>query len=255
LVPSLVAPCTETQAASPTAIRPGGADIVDDGVVENLNGAGVAVDLELADMATIGERICRGFEGSGLVEAAFKIGRQPARLERRAGDFLKADDAVSPAHGKPAIGEIEIRRRHFEQMGGNLLALGDDLVGRHPQRRAADNRRARAGRAHAEGDAVRVAVDVLNFAGLDAEPLVEDLLEGRLVTLALVPMKTIVVPPGLKRISANSRPSDAARSIAKERPMPRNLPRPCASARRTGKSPYCASFSVSSNTSGKAPQS
>ena len=71
-------------------------------------------------------------------------------------------------------------------MGGDLLALGDDLVGCHPQRSAADHRRARAGRAHAEGDPVRVAVDVLDFARLDAEALVQDLLKGGLVALALI---------------------------------------------------------------------
>ena len=71
-------------------------------------------------------------------------------------------------------------------MRRHLLALGDNLVGRDPQRRTADHGRARAVGADAERDPVGVAVDVLHLVRVDAEPLVEHLLEHGFVALALV---------------------------------------------------------------------
>jgi hypothetical protein len=70
-------------------------------------------------------------------------------------------------------------------MCGNALAFGDDLVGRHPQGRTTDYRRARAVGADAEGNAVGVAVNVLYGHRVEPEPFVEHLFERCLVALAL----------------------------------------------------------------------
>ena len=94
--------------------------------------------------------------------------------------------AVGAGDREIAVGEFDVGVGGFEQMRGKRLALGDDLVGRHPQGRAADHRRARAVGADAEGDAVGVAVDVLYVAGSSPSFSFEHLLEGRLVALALV---------------------------------------------------------------------
>jgi len=61
----------------------------------------------------------------------------------------------------------------------------DYLAGREGQRRAADHHRARAVRAHAEGHAIGVAVDVLNVVGVETKALAEDLFERRLMPLAM----------------------------------------------------------------------
>ena len=113
-------------------------------------------------------------------------------------------------------------------MRRHLLALGDDLVGSDPQRRAGDHRRARAVRADAERDPVGVAVDVLHLVRIDAEPLVEHLLEHGLVPLALV-LAAHQQGDVAARVKA-----DFGEFLARRRPpsrsgwrcpMPRNLPR------------------------------
>src|SRR5260370_37071776 len=71
-------------------------------------------------------------------------------------------------------------------MRGNAFAFGDDFVGGHPQGGPADPRRARAVGADPEGDAVRVAVDVLHGRRIEPELFVQHLLEGGFVALALV---------------------------------------------------------------------
>src|SRR5690348_522858 len=73
-----------------------------------------------------------------------------------------------------------------EKMRGNAFALGDYLVGGHPQGRAADHRRARSVGADAKGDTIGVAVDVLHGRWIEPELFIQHLLEGGLVALALV---------------------------------------------------------------------
>ena len=73
----------------------------------------------------------------------------------------------------------------LQQMGGDLLALGDDLVGRLDDGRAADRERARAVGAHAERHRAGVAVDDLDLLDRHAELVGDDLGEGRLVALAV----------------------------------------------------------------------
>ena len=57
------------------------ADIVDDDVADDLQGAGIGVDLDLTDVAAIGVGVVVGGEGAGLVKAAFEAWRQTAGLE------------------------------------------------------------------------------------------------------------------------------------------------------------------------------
>ena len=82
------------------------ADIVDDGIVEDLDRARVSIDLELADVAAVGEGVSRRFEGSGFVKPALEVGREPAWLERGARDLLEADGAVGAGDREPAVGKV-----------------------------------------------------------------------------------------------------------------------------------------------------
>src|SRR5439155_3118547 len=118
------------------------ADVVDDDVADDLQRAGIGVDLNLTDMAAIGIGVVVGGEGAGLVEAAFEAWRQAAGLERGLGDVGDVDAAVGAGDREIAVGEFYVGGGGFEQMRRNAFALGDDLVGRHPQGRAADHRRA-----------------------------------------------------------------------------------------------------------------
>ena len=65
-------------------------------------------------------------------------------LEGGLGDIEDADAAVGAGDGEAAALELDIGLRGFQQMRGELLALGDDLLGDHDDGAAAHGGRARA---------------------------------------------------------------------------------------------------------------
>src|SRR4029077_6139262 len=84
------------------------ADVINDDVADDLQRAGIGVDLDLTDMAAIGiGGVVRG-EGAGLVEAAFEAWRQAAGLERRRGDVGDDDAPVGAGDREIAIGEFYV---------------------------------------------------------------------------------------------------------------------------------------------------
>ena len=100
----------------------GAADIVDRGVVHELDGAGLRIDLDLADMAAIGKARL----GDGLVafgrERAAQIVRQIAALGRRARDVEQADRTVGAFHREAAGLELDVGRGRLQQMLGDARA-------------------------------------------------------------------------------------------------------------------------------------
>ena len=132
-------------------------DIVDRGVAHDLHHAGLGIDLDLADMAAIGERR----EVHGLVADAVQaaqVVRQIVALHRRGRDLEDADRAVGALHDEAAGGEFQIGRGGFQHMAGDPHPLVDDLVRRVQHDDAAEPQRAAGMRAAADRDAVGVAV-------------------------------------------------------------------------------------------------
>ena len=152
--------------------------------------------------------------------------------------LVDADAAVGAGDGEAAVLELDVAFRGFQQVRGELLALGDDLVADQDDGAAAHGGRARAARAHAERDGVGVALDEL-------DPVADRRRAG---------------PPGSasgwwrdpgRARSSRSRRScrradrsgsrrsrwsgSAACSMVLERPMPRSMPRFAASLRRASK--------------------
>ena len=70
-------------------------------------------------------------------------------------------------------------------MRRDAFGLFDHLLRRDRQCRAANNHRTRSIRPHTECDAVGIAVDELYVIWIDAKTLTQDLLEHRLVALAV----------------------------------------------------------------------
>ena len=118
------------------------ADIVDHDVADDLDRTGIGVDLDLANVAAIGIGVVVGGEGSRLVEPAFEAKREAAGLERGLGNIGDANASVGAGDREVAVGEFDVDVGRFEQMRCNAFALGDDLVGSHPQGRATNHRRA-----------------------------------------------------------------------------------------------------------------
>ena len=92
---------------------------------------------------------------------------------------------VGAGDGEFAVLELDVAFGGFEQMRGDLLGLGLDLVERLDDRRHADRAGARAIGAHAELHLVGIAVHDRDIVDRNAEPFGDDLREGRLVALAV----------------------------------------------------------------------
>ena len=121
----------------------GAADLVDGVVAQDLDGAGLGIDLDLADVTTIGIGRRAAAIGAGLEQPVFHAGRQAARHERGLGDIDQADRFVGAADGERAFLESEIGLGRFQHMRGDFLAVLHHLVrGQHhgaaAQRQAAE---------------------------------------------------------------------------------------------------------------------
>ena len=163
-----------------------GADVVDHVVAHDLHLAGVAVDLQLADVAAvriIGDR--RRVDGVGE-QAGLHVLRQVLRLERGARELLHRQSAVGLVGREHAFVVAQVVRLDLQHVRGDGARLGDDLLGGEMEGRARHRRGARAAGAFAEEHLVGVALDVLRVLRVDAEAVADDLREGGLVALALV---------------------------------------------------------------------
>ena len=100
-------------------------------------------------------------------------------------DFAERLAAIGAGDGELAVLELDVGFRRLEQMRGDLLAFGDDLVQCLDDRGASDRQRTRAVGAHAEGNAPGIAVHDLDILDRDSQPARNDLRERRFVTLAV----------------------------------------------------------------------
>ena len=162
------------------------ADVVDCDIAQQLDGAGLRVDKGDADMGAerigeVGGVVERG-GGEARLQVVGVVVRQ-VRLERHVAEPERAVRRAGDAEA--AVFVLDVLGGCFEQVGGDLLALLDDLVDASRDRRTADGGAAAAVGAHAELDQVGVAVDDLDRLRRDAEPVGDDLGEGRLVTLSV----------------------------------------------------------------------
>src|SRR3984893_2071273 len=151
-------------------------EIVAGGEIDDRDLPGFRVDLDLGDMGAGGEGkilwvIERGFVEAGLQFLVREVVRHVGG-QRHLGHGLRP---VGAGNGELAVLELDIGLGGFEQMRGDLAALGNDLVHRLDDRAAADGERPRAVGAHAIGDLVGIAVDDLDAFDRDAETIGDEL--------------------------------------------------------------------------------
>jgi hypothetical protein len=106
-----------------------GADVVDAPEAHDLDAAGLRIDLELAHMRAVAEGEARRIVDRGFLQP--RLHRLEWKIVRHiggAGDLRERDPAVGAGDHERAIGELDVARRRFQQMTGDQLALGDDLV-------------------------------------------------------------------------------------------------------------------------------
>ena len=161
------------------------ADIVDHGVARDLHRAGLAIDLDFADMASVRIVLHVGAIDRGRGQTAFHVLRQFCRVRRGPRDLPHGQCPVGLRAGENSLREVDVGDIDAEQMGGKRLRLGGDLFDRAVECRSGERRRARASRSLAEKDLVGVALHVLRLIGMNAEAVADELLEHGLVALAL----------------------------------------------------------------------
>src|SRR6516162_9802368 len=161
------------------------ADVVHDAVADDLDLAGVLVDLELADVAAVGEVLHRRGIGRGRDQTHVHALGKPRRLHRLLRDVLDGQRAIGLGAGEHAVGKVDIGGVEVEEMGGDRFGLGGDPLGGGVDCRSTDGRRARAAGALADEHLIGVALDVVDLVRVEPEPVARDLLEDRLVALAL----------------------------------------------------------------------
>lgn len=160
-------------------------EIVDRRVIDDFDGAGIRVDLDLADMRAGRKREIQRIVDCRFVQARFQPFGIVVRNIGCKGDLADVHCLVRARDREVAVGKFDVIFGRFKDMGGNLAAFLNDLVRCLDQCRTADRGRTRTVGAHTEHHLVGIAVDDIDILERDAEPLRYDLCKGRLVPLTV----------------------------------------------------------------------
>jgi hypothetical protein len=133
-------------------------EIIDHGVLDDLDNAGLGINLDLGDVNAIGKGRGRAFMNVSDIERLRQFRRQgqPAPNHRR--QFHEVDKPVGAGDDKAAIRELDVGDRGFEYMGGDLAAVVDDLFAGADNRRSTRHQRFRSAGAAAGNQLVAVAL-------------------------------------------------------------------------------------------------
>ena len=161
-----------------------GAEVVHHRIVHDLQRAGVGIDLELADMATVGEGVGRRRAGERVVQAWRLTLRDMTGVPGCLRHLEQTHRAVGADDCEGAVGIVDVGGGGFQGTGRHQLALGDDLVGDAQGCRACDRDHAAAAR-NALGHDVGIALHEADAIGIDAEAGRGDLADRGLLALAV----------------------------------------------------------------------
>jgi hypothetical protein len=119
------------------------ADIIDCGVGDERQLAGIRIDLDLSYMTAAGKGEIHRIEEGGLFEARLQdVERKVVRREiGRTRNLAKCHAAVGAADRELAGGELDVLLARLEQVGGDLSAVVDDFASRLGDGAAADRGR------------------------------------------------------------------------------------------------------------------
>ena len=161
------------------------AEIVHGNELLDVDDAGFRIDLHFADMrpGRIGEvrRIVEGFFREPRLQVWRIVGRDVGG-ERH---LAKGKRLIGVRDFETAFVEGHLILAGFQHVGGDLLALGDDLVGRRHDSRTAHRQRTRAVGAERVVRATGVAVQYRDVLERYAQLVGDDLREGGFVALAV----------------------------------------------------------------------
>src|SRR5439155_4760633 len=118
-------------------------EIVDDGVAVNYDGAGIGIDLDLGDVAAVGEGLSWRYAVMRRVEPRLHARRQFRGIARRLRHRENIEAEIGAGHTEYPIGKTHVLRRDFQKVRSELRAFVDDGASRLVERRARDGKRTR----------------------------------------------------------------------------------------------------------------
>src|SRR6266436_9337843 len=121
----------------------GAAEIVDDGIALNYDAAGIGIDLDLGDVAAVGEGLSWRYAVMRRIEPRFHARRQFRGIARRLRHRENIEVEIGPGHAEYPIGKTYVLRRDFQKVRSELRAFADDGASRLVKRRAPDGKRTR----------------------------------------------------------------------------------------------------------------
>src|SRR5262249_17271065 len=118
----------------------GAAEIVDDGVALDCDDAGIGINLDLDDVAAVGEGLSWRYGVMRRIEPRFHPRRQFRGIARRLRHRENIEAEISAGHAEYPIGKTYVVRRDFQKMRSELRAFADNGAPRLVERRARDRK-------------------------------------------------------------------------------------------------------------------
>src|SRR6516164_6222283 len=121
----------------------GAAEIVDDGIALDYDAAGIGIDLNLGDVAAIGESLSWRYAMMRRIEPRLHPCRQFRGIARRLRHRENVEAEIGAGHAEYPIGKTYILCRDFQKVRSELRAFADDSASRLVKRRARNGKRTR----------------------------------------------------------------------------------------------------------------
>src|SRR5215813_6478411 len=121
----------------------GAAEIVDDSVALNYDGAGTGIDLDLDDVASVREGLSWQHAVMRRIEPRLHARRQFRGIARRLRHRENIEAEISARYAEYPIGKTYVLCRDFQKVRSELRAFADDGAPRLVERRARDRKRTR----------------------------------------------------------------------------------------------------------------
>src|SRR5262249_52504576 len=118
-------------------------EIVDDSVALDCHDAGIGIDLDLDDVAAVGEGLSWRHAVMRRIEPRLHPRRQFRGIARRLRHRKNIEAEISAGHAEYPIGKTYVRRRDSKRVRGERRAFADEGAPRLVERRARDGERTR----------------------------------------------------------------------------------------------------------------
>src|SRR5262249_7601087 len=121
----------------------GAPESVDDGIALDYDAAGIGIDLDLGDVAAVGEGLSWRYAVMRRVEPRLHARRQPRGIARSLRHRENIEAEIGAGHAEYPIGKTYVLRRDFQKVRSQLRAFVDNGASRLVERRARDGTRTR----------------------------------------------------------------------------------------------------------------